>query len=299
MTTQRPTHPDGPRTTVVIATRNRREYLMRTLRALDRLDPPAPIVVVDNASQDDTAETVMRHRPDVRLLRLPRNRGAVGRNLGVLCARTPYVAFSDDDSWWHPTALSRAEELLDEHPGVGLLAARTLVGEQGRPDPVGDLMRRSPLGTAPGLPGPSVLGFMACSAVVRRRAFFEAGGFGPTLFFVAEEKLLAYDLAAAGWELVYVDTVRAHHHPAEHRRDGSRRGDVEWRNNLLIDWMRRPLSTAAKRTAGLLGNARRDPQARRVAVATLGKLPTALRRRAVLPADVERRVGLVEQGHGH
>ncbi len=119
------------------------------------------------------------------------------------------------------------------------------------------------------------------------------------LFGLSTGGRLAYDLAAAGWELVYVDAVHAHHHPAEHRRDDSRRGDVEWRNNLLIDWMRRPLSTATKRTAGLLGNAWRDPRARRVAVATLGKLPTALRRRAVLPAAVERRVGLVEQEHGH
>jgi hypothetical protein len=42
-------------------------------------------------------------------------------------------------------------------------------------------------GAAPDLPGPSVLGFLACSAIVRRSAFLDVGGFDDILFFVGEE----------------------------------------------------------------------------------------------------------------
>lgn len=287
-----------PRTTVVIATRDRCGELLRTLSALERLEPLLPVIVVDNASGDGTAEAVTQRHPGVRVLRAPRNMGAVARNLGVLCARTPYVAFSDDDSWWDESALDHAERLLDDHPGVGLLAARTLVGPHNAPDPVTELMRASPLGTVPGLPGPSVLGFTACSAVVRRDAFLAVGGFSATLFFVAEEKLLSYDLAAAGWHLVYADTVRAHHHPATSRDDGGRRS-VERRNNLLIAWMRRPVRVATRRTAELLGEARHDPSARRAVLGAAVRLPAALRRRRRLPASVEQQVRLAEREHEH
>jgi hypothetical protein len=47
-------------------------------------------------------------------------------------------------------------------------------------------MAASPLPCFPGAPGPSVLGFLACSAVLRRRAFCDVGGFIELLFFVGK-----------------------------------------------------------------------------------------------------------------
>jgi hypothetical protein len=51
--------------------------------------------------------------------------------------------------------------------------------------------RRSPLPRQPDLPGPPVLGFVACGAVVRRSAYLAVGGFSPVVFFLGEETLLA------------------------------------------------------------------------------------------------------------
>src|SRR4051812_28359353 len=107
--------------TVVIATRNRADALCRTLQRLTALpDRPAAVVVVDNASDDGTAAVVADRFPSVRVLRRPRNEGAVARNHGVAAAPTPYVAFSDDDSWWAPGALSRAQTVLQHHPRLAL-----------------------------------------------------------------------------------------------------------------------------------------------------------------------------------
>ena len=112
-----------------------------------------------------------------------------------------------------------AIQLLNAHPRLGLVAARTLVGPQQLPDPVTLMMAHSPLPLLPDVPGPAVLGFLACSAVLRRKAFFDGGGFSKVLFCVGEEQLLSYDLSAAGWERAYVPDVVAHHHPSARRPD--------------------------------------------------------------------------------
>src|SRR5690606_485586 len=119
---------------------------------------------------------------------LSKNLGAVARNVGVRCARTPYVAFADDDSWWEPGALARAEQLLDEHPRLAVLTGRMLVGEEQQPDWICQAMQESPLPREADLPGPSILGFLACGAVVRRSAFLAAGGFDKVVFFMGEEE---------------------------------------------------------------------------------------------------------------
>jgi GT2 family glycosyltransferase len=165
------------RVAVVIATRNRGPELLGTLTRLRALHEQPPIVVVDNGSTDGTAELVRAHHPDVQVVGLRRNRGAAARTVGARLVDSPYVAFSDDDSWWAPGALGQAAELLDRHPRLAVLAARVLVGPDRRRDPVCDEMAHSPLGRAADLPGPSVLGFIACGAVVRRSAFLEVGGF--------------------------------------------------------------------------------------------------------------------------
>ncbi|MFI5578714.1 glycosyltransferase [Streptomyces sp. NPDC051822] len=72
--------------------------------------------------------------PEVTLLVPGRNLGAPGRNLGVRHARTPYVAFSDDDSWWEAGSLARAADLLDRHTRLGLIAACVHVGPDADPD---------------------------------------------------------------------------------------------------------------------------------------------------------------------
>jgi GT2 family glycosyltransferase len=269
------------RVTVVIATRDRWPDLEHSLPRHE-----GPVILVDNGSTDGTPARVKERFPHVEVVRLPTNRGAVARNIGVKRARTPYVAFADDDSWWAPGALERAADLLDAHPRLGLLAARMLVGPDDEPDPVCAVMAASPLGNDPDLPGPSVLGFLACGAVTRRSAFLAAGGFDDVLFFMGEEELVALDLARMGWGLAYVDEVVAHHHPSESRNPEARAA-LAARNHLLTLVMRRPWSVVLRTVVDDLRGGR--PGRRAVATAVL-RLPRALARRRTVPPQVERAV---------
>jgi GT2 family glycosyltransferase len=283
------------RVTVAVITRDRHTSMLRTLDHLAALPERPPVIVVDNGSRNTAAVDDLRLHP-VRplVLRPGRNTGALGRNLAVSRAATPYVAFSDDDSWWEPGSLSRAADLLDEHPRAGLLAARTLVGAGREEDPLNDVLAASPLPAEPDLPGRPVLGFLGCACVVRREAFLDAGGYHPVLFFGAEETLLAYDLAAAGWGVAHTPDLIARHCPDEGGERTGRKALVR-RNEVLTRWMRRPLPDAVAATVRLTRDAVLDgPGARTAARGVAKRLPAALRARRPLPPAVERAARTLE-----
>ncbi|MFF5076925.1 glycosyltransferase family 2 protein [Actinoplanes sp. NPDC000266] len=255
--------------TVVVATRNRADRLRETMpRHLART------ILVDNASDQELPAL-----PGVDVVRLGENRGAAARNVGVERARTRYVAFADDDSYWTPGSLARAVRIMDDHPRVALLAARVLVGPEGRLDPVSAAMAASALGR--GSAGPSILGFLACSVIVRRDAFLAAGGFEPRLFVYGEEALLAMDLAAAGYELSYAPELTVRHLPQPAGRDNGARARRETRNRVLTALLRRPPAVVGR---ALLTAVRESPRGMTDA---LSDLPWALNHRRPLPPEVE------------
>jgi N-acetylglucosaminyl-diphospho-decaprenol L-rhamnosyltransferase len=273
-----------PRVGVVVATRDRAARLLDALGKLRELSERAPVVVVDNASSDGTPGAVRARHPDVDTVALDRNLGAAARTVGARRLGTPYVAFSDDDSWWAPGSLELAAGTFEAYPGLGLLASRTLVGPEERLDPTCKAMASSPLPHGKPLPGPPILGFVACGAVVRRRAFLAVGGFHPRLGMGGEETMLALDLAAAGWGLAYVDAVVAHHHPDPAPRPG--RTAAVQRNGLWSAWLRLPFGLALRETAAVAARATSDPDARNALVQALRGARWVARERALVPREV-------------
>ena len=267
---------------VVVVTRDRRRTTLESLGHLFESSPGAPVTVVDNASSDGTADAVSGRYPGATVVRLPANLGAAGRNSGVAVTPCPYIAFSDDDSWWAPGALSRAADLFDAHPNLGVVAAQVLVGRHERVDPVCDVMASSPLGRGSG-PGVGVLGFVACGAVVRRDAFLGAGGFRLGYGIGGEEELLAIDLRAAGWDLRYCPEVVAHHHPATDRPPGADRRRRQARNAVRTAWLRRRFGSLLRCTAALARPALGDPAVRRGLADAVGDARWIWRER--LPVD--------------
>jgi GT2 family glycosyltransferase len=262
--------------TVVVASRNRRAELLATLPRHE-----APVVLVDNGSTDGSVAAVRAAHPDMTVLSLPRNEGAHARTRGAAEAGTPFVAFADDDSWWAPGDLARAVQIMRAHPRLALLNARILVGPENRLDPACAEMTHSELGVAPDLPGPSLLGFVACGTLVRTEAFEAVGGFDPVVRFPGEEERPALDLAAAGWGLAYVDAVRVHHHPSPRRDAPGRRQAGIWRSRLLTALMRLPAVDVARLLVRALRSGR---PGREGLVRALPDVPTALRRRRPIPA---------------
>jgi cellulose synthase/poly-beta-1,6-N-acetylglucosamine synthase-like glycosyltransferase len=269
---------EDPRVTVVVASRNRREELLHSLGR-----HRAPVVLVDNGSSDGTVAAVRERHPWVDVIDLGRNLAAAGRTIGVRRARTPYVAFADDDSWWAPGSLRTAADALESHPRTGAVDVRTLVGLQERLDPFCELLAASPLRSDVPLPGPRILGFMGCAAMLRREAFLAVGGFDDVVRFPGEEERLAWDLTAAGWPLAYLDTAVVHHHPSPLRHGAEQRRRAIARSSALTGVMRLPAGRLAARLRTLVASG--GPE-RLGVLDAVRHLAPALRARRVLPDAV-------------
>lgn len=274
------------RLTVIILTYNRAAELRRTLERLRSLPAQVPLIVVDNASRDGTAAMVRSAFPEVTLISLPRNLGAAGRNAGARCARTEYIAFCDDDTWWAPGALERAVGLLDAHAVVAVLSARVLVGPEESDDPACSVMASSPL-PSEGLPGPALLGFLAGAAVMRRVPFLQAGGYEPRFFIGGEEALLTLDLVSSGWKVVYAPQLVVHHYPSALREPDGRYVNLV-RNALWVAWMRLPLRAAGRETLCLCRAAYGQGVLLAAFTRALGGLPWVLGRRQAIAAETAR-----------
>jgi len=283
-----------PRTSVVVIVRNGAARILRTLQRLASLPERPSIIVVDNASTDGTADLVATRFPEVDVVRLRDNLGAAGRNAGVARARTPYVAFAEDDSWYEPGALRRAADVLDAHADVVLVNAHVLVGETARPDPIHDDMVGTPVPELrPGLPGHRILSFMEGASIVRRSAFQATGGFDARMGIGGPEEHLAADLIAAGGELRYIPEIRARHVP-DHGVPSSRVRRLGLRNTLWFAWRRRPIRPALRWTLHVVRTSPRSLTTLLGVADALRGLPRTLRERRTLPPEVERDMALLD-----
>lgn len=111
----------------VICTYNGAQRLPTVLERLSRQDNPtripAEILVIDNASNDGTAEVVLAHadRLDihVQVIREPRQGLSFARVTGLNSAKYDLICFVDDDNWVPADWLWRVESVMASHPGVG------------------------------------------------------------------------------------------------------------------------------------------------------------------------------------
>jgi GT2 family glycosyltransferase len=270
------------RVSVVLLTHNSDRWLASTLAHLAELR--LPIIAVDNASTDSTGE-LLRAQTDLDVVQLPVNLGAAARNVGVARARTPYVACCDDDGWYELEGLELAADLLDQHPRLGLVNARILVGDEECVDPISVEMAASPLRDEHGLPGKVLMGFMGGACIVRVAAYEDVNGYDPRVFIGGEEETLAYKLARAGWQMRYVPDAVAHHYPSLANAAHLRHFGI--RNTIWNAWLHRRLRSALRWTGFTVAESPKNRDlARGLAMAVAG-MPWVLRERRPMPADLD------------
>jgi len=100
---------------VVIPSYNRPDMLAESLASvLAQTRPPREIIVVDNGTDDGTAEVVARHAARVRYIRTEPAGVQAARNVGLRAATSEWVATLDDDDLYRPTFLERAAPALED-----------------------------------------------------------------------------------------------------------------------------------------------------------------------------------------
>jgi glycosyltransferase involved in cell wall biosynthesis len=106
----------APRYSVIIPTHGRPAFLADALASvLDQSLDDLEVIVVDDASPEPVV--LPGDDPRLRLVRRSANGGpAAARNTGVDAAGGDRLAFLDDDDWWEPGHLARADARLAERP---------------------------------------------------------------------------------------------------------------------------------------------------------------------------------------
>jgi len=132
----------SPRVVAVVVTYNRRPLLLESLAAVHAQSrAPDAVIVVDNASTDETAAAVRSHYPAVTLAELARNTGGAGGFASglalALADGADLVWLMDDDTVPQRHALRALLEARGHHPGrpPAVLASR-VIWTDGRPHPM-------------------------------------------------------------------------------------------------------------------------------------------------------------------
>lgn len=181
----------------------------------------AEIIVVDNASTDETAAVVKS--AGVRLLANPDNIG-YGRanNQGVAVSGGRFVYLLNPDSQLvERDGLARLCHALEEHKSWGMAGSRIFsMDGQAEPTPVtypGYRYSRRDFSKLPG----QIAWVMGASMIVRREIFTALGGFDPGFFLYSEETDFCLRLRELGHEIGFVGDVTVRHigGASEHGRD--------------------------------------------------------------------------------
>jgi len=237
-----------PTYSVVIPNYNHAHYLGAALKAyLSQTVPPLEIIVVDDASTDESCglvECVAASHPCVRLIRLERRVGVNGAsNRGLRDARGDYVHIAAADDVVLPSFAARSLELLRRHPTAGFCFSdpAELIDDRVRrfslflsnrpvmllPSDVEFLMRRN------------MFTFSSATTVYRRDAFLSLGGFREELDWQADwfaNFALAFRYGACYVPAVLVHfRLRADSYSAVGVRQASVQRDLTYRILDLLD----------------------------------------------------------------
>jgi len=185
------------KTSVIIPTYNCGRFIAEAIEsALGQTVRPKEIVVVDDGSTDDTAETAARFGDRIRYIRQENQGVSTARNRGVAETTGDLIAFLDADDTWEPTKLEKQIAKFAEDPEIGLVhcGMREFDGETGETLSLhleggeGDVAESLLLWDGPGIVGPG------CTILTSRLAFEEAGGFD-TRIKCGEDWDLCYRIA--------------------------------------------------------------------------------------------------------
>ena len=175
-----------PRITVVIPTRDRSALVCRALESVaSQRRAPAEVVVVDDASTDDTISAIERLGIAVRIVSGPGLGAAAARNTGVSAASSEWIAFLDSDDVWEPDHIAVLADAILATEG----AASLYFTDAQLPDGTTAFGRS---GFAPASPVEqvrpgagwamrSVQPMMTPAVVVSRTAYLDCGGQDPEL----------------------------------------------------------------------------------------------------------------------
>ena len=223
-------HPD---VSVIVVNYNTAHLLDRMFAALDasRGDLTLQVIVVDNASCDNSVEMLRVQHPDAELIANTTNVGfARANNQAIPGACGRYVLLLNTDAFVSADTLPKTVEFMETHPKCGVLGVK-LLGEDGSlqpscryfPTPWNVFLAST--GLQRFFPRTQLVDNMSwdhasvrqcdwvpgCYYLVRRQVIEDIGLFDPRYFLYCEEVDHCRAVREAGWDVVYYPFTQVVH----------------------------------------------------------------------------------------
>lgn len=236
-----------PDVSVLIVNYNVKDYLLQCLRSVKLSEGTASfeIIVVDNASSDNSIDELHEIFPDVIWIELPENIGfGRGNNIGLERCKGKYVLFLNPDTLIAHNTIQTMVDYLETHPDVGLAGCKVLNADgtfqlacrRGLPTPwasfcklfgLQSLFPNSPLFARYNLTFMPVDETYDVDALIG--AFMmgpltvikSLNGFDPDFFMYGEDLDLCYRVQKRGYHVRYVHTTSIVHFKGESTRRSS------------------------------------------------------------------------------
>lgn|GEM_PF-3029506 len=123
----------SPLVSVIILTRNRKKDLIRTLSSVSKQTyPNLEIIVVDNASTDDSIKIISAKFPSITIISLPINIGIAGWNIGLKKAHGKYCVMLDDDCFISPNWILNMVKFMEKFPKIAAVSGKVINGFTGK-----------------------------------------------------------------------------------------------------------------------------------------------------------------------
>ena len=281
-----------PDVAVSIVNTNNRDLLLACLESLRSVD--AELVVLDNASEDGSADAVRERFPHVRVIAQTFRTGfAANHNTVIRASDSRYVYVLNEDTTSSDWGLARMVAFLDANPRAAALGPRLVYPDGGHqpsawrfPGPGTSLLGLPTLGRvgivqSTGRHPRRVDWVMGAALLLRREALDEVGLFDEGFFLYSEEVDLCRRLRAAGWDIWYFPSVTVVHHESQFSADiPARRIHEQWRSRHRY-WRKHHSAVGARLAAVATG----AQYALRGAAAALSRRDPAFRARMRLHAQ--------------
>jgi GT2 family glycosyltransferase len=212
---------DNALASVIVPTWNGAHLLPTCLDSLLDQSLAPEIIVADGASTDSTIALLAQRYPQVRLVRLRRNRGFAGNvNAGIRAARGEVILLLNNDARAEREWVAACVETLRDQPAIGSVATKILYADGNTLNSAGDQMARdgSPYQRGVGqADGPAwdrlepVFGASGGAAAYRRAMLADVGLLDEVFFMYLEDVDLAFRAQLAGWGCVYQPAARVYH----------------------------------------------------------------------------------------
>lgn len=193
------------------------------------------IIVVDNASRDDSVNFIKSEFPQITLVENSQNLGyGSAFNMGLEQVTTPYLFAISPDSKISATDLEALYNALKSYEGTALVSPALEVPRQGI-----EMWVMGPSELDHRLAGEDCVGpfcswfSTAAITLYRTEALRKVGGFDDKIFLYQEDLDLALRLTKAGYSLVNMPTILAHHINSGSAPPSTRQ---HWRKDWNLVW---------------------------------------------------------------